>query len=318
MSKVIMTAAQLVERLEVLANRKTFYKNKWPYNLCLNNPPKSVKTFKICTGTKITNCNKYEQEAISADCVNLYKALLNGYDVTNLTVGYYQNNLSNTGDCTEWGLMKQCSEISSDFSNMGNKPRLLYMSGHIGGYIGKEVTRNGKVFNCIECTGAWGGGIIYSYIDADGTRRKCRGGEKDGKWAKNGLMTPWVDYSALSVPSQEPTPAPAPEPSLKKSNEEIAKEVKAGLWGNMDDNPSRKERLEAAGYNYREIQDIVNEMYNSSKTANNNAKYYVVKKDDTLSEIAKRNSTTVLKLIQLNPVIKNANLIFEGQKIRIR
>lgn len=43
--------------------------------------------------------------------------------------------------------------------------------------------------------------------------------------------------------------------SNKKSNEEIANEVIAGKWGN---NPSRKEKLIAEGYDYNEIQKIVN------------------------------------------------------------
>ena len=52
----------------------------------------------------------------------------------------------------------------------------------------------------------------------------------------------------------EPAPAPAPEPA-KKSNEEIAKEVIAGKWGNGED---RKTKLTKAGYDYNAIQDIVN------------------------------------------------------------
>lgn len=55
------------------------------------------------------------------------------------------------------------------------------------------------------------------------------------------------------------TPAPAPTPS--KSNEEIAKEVIDGKWGNY---PERKTRLEAAGYNYATIQAIVNSMLSPS------------------------------------------------------
>ena len=43
----------------------------------------------------------------------------------------------------------------------------------------------------------------------------------------------------------------------KKSNEEIAKEVIKGDWGN---GAERKERLEAEGYNYNEVQKIVNNM----------------------------------------------------------
>lgn len=46
----------------------------------------------------------------------------------------------------------------------------------------------------------------------------------------------------------------APE-APRKSNEVIAKEVLAGAWGNGDD---RKNRLQAAGYDYNAIQAIVN------------------------------------------------------------
>ena len=43
----------------------------------------------------------------------------------------------------------------------------------------------------------------------------------------------------------------------KKSTDEIAREVIQGKWGNGAD---RKTRLEKAGYNYREVQNRVNEM----------------------------------------------------------
>lgn len=50
----------------------------------------------------------------------------------------------------------------------------------------------------------------------------------------------------------------------KKSNEEIAKEVIAGKWGNGAD---RKTRLTNAGYNYDTIQALVNQML-SNKPSN--------------------------------------------------
>ena len=178
MSKIIMTSKELVERLKNLAGRETFYKNRYPYNLCYNHPDGRT----------------------SADCVNLYKALLNGYDVNNRTVGYYQNNLSNTGDCTEWGLMSQCSDVSKDFKKLkAGEPRLLYKEGHIGGYIGEEVSKSGKVYNVIECTAAWGGGILYSYVDKNGIRYNFKGGAPNGAWTHHGLMTPWVKYVADTV-----------------------------------------------------------------------------------------------------------------------
>lgn len=96
----------------------------------------------------------------------------------------------------------------------------------------------------------------------------------------------------------------------KKSVTEIADEVIAGKWGNGDE---RKAKLEAAGYNYNEIQSKVNEKLNKKTTK----KYYTVKAGDTLTDIAKKYNTTVDKLVKLNN-IKNANLIYAGQKLRVK
>ena len=283
MAKVIMTSTDLVVRLKNLAARRTFYKNKYPYNLCYNNPDGRT----------------------SADCVNLYKALLNGYDVNNLTVGYFQSNLNNTGDCTEYGLISQCTDVSSDFSKLkAGEPRLLYMSGHIGGYIGENVEMNGHTYNCIECTGSWGGGILYSYVDSDGCRRQYLGGSKNGKWTKNGLMTPWVQYVN--------NPSPTPQPSGKKTNEEIAQEVLEGKWGNGSD---RKRRLTQAGYDYNAVQKIVNQLASGQSPT---TQYYTVKKGDTATGIAQKNGLTLAALKRLNPTKANWNLIYPGEKIRIK
>ena len=51
----------------------------------------------------------------------------------------------------------------------------------------------------------------------------------------------------------------------KKSNEDLAKEVIQGLWGNGQD---RKNKLTKAGYNYNEIQKIVNYRLLGNKKSN--------------------------------------------------
>lgn len=61
-----------------------------------------------------------------------------------------------------------------------------------------------------------------------------------------------TDYWMLDNLIKKPTPTP------KKSIDEIAKEVIAGKWGNSSTNPTRKQRLEAAGYDYNKVQDKVN------------------------------------------------------------
>ena len=111
------------------------------------------------------------------------------------------------------------------------------------------------------------------------------------------------DFKDISInkPNTKPT---------KKTNDEIAEEVIAGKWGNGNE---RKAKLEAAGYNYNEIQAKVNEKLNNKDTK----KYYTVKAGDTLSGIAAKYRTTVDKLVKLNN-IKNANKIYAGQKLRVK
>lgn len=97
----------------------------------------------------------------------------------------------------------------------------------------------------------------------------------------------------------------------RKSNNEIAEEVIKGLWGNQ---PERQTKLENAGYNYQEIQKIVN---NKLEHTDNNEIIYIVKEGDNLTKIARKYKTTIKKLVQDNN-IKDKNLIRVGQKIIIR
>lgn len=104
------------------------------------------------------------------------------------------------------------------------------------------------------------------------------------------------------------TPAPKP----KKSNAEIAVEVWEGKWGDGDE---RKRRLTEAGYDYDAVQEIVN---NTAPSEEPDGEYgvYVVQAGDTLTGIARKYGTTVNKLKKENN-IKNANLIYVGQVIKI-
>ena len=98
----------------------------------------------------------------------------------------------------------------------------------------------------------------------------------------------------------------------KKSNDDIANEVIAGKWGNGD---TRKSKLQEAGYDYNTIQSLVNKKLGVSSRSS--AKYYTIQRDDTLSEIAAANGTSVSQLCAWNG-IKNADVIYAGQKIRIK
>ena len=153
---------------------------------------------------------------------------------------------------------------------------MVWQHGHIGVYIG-----NGEV---IESTVSFGGKIVRTHFKGN---HDTPVRSSWTHWFKN----PYLNY----------TVAP------KATNEQIAQEVKLGKWGNY---PERKELLEKAGYNYAEVQNIVNNS-DASKI------YYTVKKGDTLSGIALRYGTTYQAIAKLNN-LSNPNLIRVGQKLRIK
>lgn len=91
-----------------------------------------------------------------------------------------------------------------------------------------------------------------------------------GKWGngtdrKNKLTEAGYDYNAVQNRVNEMLGQSGSSSSNKKSVDEVAKEVIRGDWGNGND---RKNKLEAAGYNYSEVQNKVNELLGSSSTSN--------------------------------------------------
>lgn len=104
---------------------------------------------------------------------------------------------------------------------------------------------------------------------------------------------------------------PAPVPT-RKSNEEIADEVIAGKWGNGQD---RKNRLSAAGYDYRAIQDIVNKKLGGGGSTGH--EYYTIQPGDTLSGIAAKFGTSISQLCAWNG-IANPNVIYANSTIRVK
>lgn len=124
--------------------------------------------------------------------------------------------------------------------------------------------------------------LDYAWLNADQWRAYAKGDRDDG------------------------TPAPQPQPTpAKKSNEEIATEVINGQWGNGDD---RRNRLQAAGYDYNAIQGIVNNRLGASNPSTGT---YTVQPGDTLSAIAAKYGTDYQTLANMNG-IANPNLIYAG------
>ena len=74
-----------------------------------------------------------------------------------------------------------------------------------------------------------------------------------------------------------------------KTTEEIAKEVINGKWGNGDE---RKKKLEAAGYNYRTIQDKVNELVGGGSTTTTSTETNTTVKVDYAQSFSKSIAKT--------------------------
>lgn len=75
---------------------------------------------------------------------------------------------------------------------------------------------------------------------------------------------------------------------MARSYEQIAYEVIDGDWGNY---PERKERLEAAGYNYQTVMNYVNKiLYGENNSSSNN-------EDDVLEIHFDTNKYSAIKVV---------------------
>ena len=149
------------------------------------------------------NLGYYNGKNYSFDCWNMIKVIVSGWQPTGVVGSYFPTNKLVTGDVTGEGLLKQCHDRSRDFSKISVAGTYLYgcyddkkkkMHPHAGVYLG-EFDYLGKTYNVVECTTSWGGGVIFSYVDAKGIRRKFKGSNSTGyRWTDYGLLN-CIEYN---------------------------------------------------------------------------------------------------------------------------
>lgn len=221
----MMTGKELANKaLEISLQYKTLYVNG-TFGWLLNKPMKErCKKKPYLSEDRKRMIDNATEDTFAFDCCGLVKGIIWGWDGKK-DYPYYGGatyTSAELSDINELGLIQSCKDVSDDFCNI-QTGELVYMNGHCGIYIGDN--------HCVECSPAWKNGVqVTSIVKEEGYNTRT--------WEKHGKL-PQIDYE------------------YKKSNEVIAREVIAGLWGN---NPYRKALLEAEGYDYRAIQDLVNEL----------------------------------------------------------
>ena len=266
----------------------------------------------------------WQDGRFSYDCWNLVKVALTGKLGTN-PIG---TNIAPTvtGDVGGETLLKRCFNRSKDFSNIYVPGTYLYIytSPHAGTYVG-EFEYNGHIYNVIECTGAWGGGVLYTYVDEKGGRYQYKGGSKNKySWEEYGLLPKdYIEYDVTNLDGGKPTPTPTPQPTDEYTEYKVQKgdtlSSIAKKYGVTVDE-ILKVNPEITNPNLIYVGQIIKipvPSATSTSAVKEEKVYHTVQRGETLSGIAKKYGTNYMKLATLNKIV-NPNRIYVGQKIRIR
>lgn len=217
----------------------------------------------VANGVEVKMSRTTDEE----DGVNQEAAESNAFG-PDVTVSIHNN--AGGGDGVEaWysvveGLSKTCAEnILEEVVKIGQNSRGAKKRAGAGGadYYGFiRMTKAPAVI--VEC--AFIDNATDIQIVATEEKRKIMG----IAIAKGILKTLRIQEQSSAPATPEVSPAPAP---ATKSIDELAKEVIAGKWGNGVD---RANRLEAAGYNYQEVQNAVNAMFSNPTNPVSTVSYY--------------------------------------------
>ena len=169
-----------------------------------------------------TYMNKKSGKYILCDCSGLIKGILWGYP----DKGKYASNGVSDSNANNI-IATHCTGVTTDMSKL-SKGMVVWLSGHIGIYCGDGVV--------VESSPRWENGIQRTYPVGCHVANKHHLNQR--KWTKCGYLK-WVDYSTSAELTQ------------------VAKDVINGKYGNGKE---RIDKLTKAGYNYKEVQRVVNSL----------------------------------------------------------
>lgn len=183
-----------------------------------------------------------------------------------------------------WGNTAYLDQVVKRVLQLTGKPPIIYASSSVfpssvasanncGTWVAQYANMNPTGYQANPWNEGAYGCTIRQYASTG--RLAGYGGDLDlNKFY--GDCAAWNKYIAGRSGSAPSTPTPAP---TRKTNEQLAEEVKNGLWGNGD---ARRNALTKAGYDYNAVQAIVNRTMPKQPTV----KYYTVQSGDTVSGIA--------------------------------
>lgn len=181
------------------------------------------------TAERLANCRKQYNIKVH-DCIGLIKGYLWCDSPTDTTPTYIaaQDQSANSmyNICKERGYINTMPDLAGV---------LVFMDGHVGVYIG-----NGEVIEAMN----FARGVVKTKLAGRGWQR----------WGK----CPYITYTSATASNS------ASSSTAKKSIEEVAKDVRAGKYGNE---PERSKKLKAEGYNPDDVQAEVNKQIAKEKQA---------------------------------------------------
>lgn len=169
-----------------------------------------------------TYMNRKSGKYILCDCSGLIKGILWGYP----DKGKYGSNGVPDSNANNI-IARHCTGVTSDMSKL-RKGMVVWLSGHIGIYCGDGVV--------VESSPRWENGIQRTYPVGCPVANKHHLNQR--KWNKCGYLK-WVDYTTTSDLTQ------------------VARDVINGKYGNGKE---RIDKLTKKGYNYKEVQRVVNSL----------------------------------------------------------